>query len=368
MLRFLVVALVVCALSAEAQDGCTQSDCTTSSVRVLPGALPTCNYSRRGTIRQERDGGVYVCALSEDGGSAWGNINGSQYWYDGGSGAIAPRAARVLVPAGSAAAPSLALTNDTNTGLYSYGADQLGVAAGGVSALYFGAGYIVGNSANAALTINGSYSRLAWANSYVNVATNEVTLEPNTGYVTVRGPLRDTRTSRPVSLDDVDGFSSVGVAAASLPTCDSSHNGALQFDLTANKWRVCDAGGSSWHYLAQQWTFSGWLPVTTSTSLITVAQMVASVNGVVYSLHVKPPQGLTDRTGGDVVYTVYDSNSTTVLCTLTIACSAGSGSTTSCTGAVVAGNTLNLRVDHTGCTGGTQNGEANIVAGIRGGL
>jgi len=56
------------------------------------------------------------------------------------------------VPLGTAAAPGLALTGDTDTGLYSPGADQLGLAVGGVGALLVDATgrVIIGGSAVAA--------------------------------------------------------------------------------------------------------------------------------------------------------------------------------------------------------------------------
>lgn len=403
MLRLLMVAVAVCALSAEAQDGCTQSDCTTSSVRVLPGALPTCNYSRRGTIRQDRDGGLYACGLAADAGSEWNAVAGpnAELWQAGSSsGTITTKLKRqVLLPNdGGVGLPGVAFDGDENTGIAWISADKYSLVTGGTTRFTLDSTGLIGTVGvyatalgfNAATTTNfqliafneiGMYLSGSRAyrftasgiygaddSSTLTIGSSAITLSAGSGFIGLNGKLRNTTGSKPLTVEDVDGLASVGVAAASLPTCDATHNGAMQFDTTANKWRVCDSGGASWHYVAQQWTFSGWLPSLTTTTVVSFSETVAAVSGVVYSLHVKPPVGLTDRTGGNVVYTVYDVTSSTVLCSLTIACSAGSGSTTSCTGAVVAGNTLRLRADQSGCTGGTTNSEANVVAGVKGGL
>ena len=341
MLRLLMVFVVACALSAEAQDGCTQSDCTTASVRVLSGALPTCNYSRTGTIRQDRDGGVYVCVKSPDAGRAWYAVGAPDdtYWYDGGTGEISSVARATAVvgskyraTAGVAYGGGFCMVDGST-----YSAAMTATATGG-----FGVFTHSGQTCASAVSATPAYQIEMFGKSF-DVLGTDWFIQSNGGFKAQR-------------------------AAASFPTCNATYNGRWLFDTTANRWRSCDAGGSSWHYVAQQWTFSGWLPSLGSTTVVSIAETVAATNGVVYSIHVKPPVGLTDRTGGNVVYTVYDVTSSTVLCSLTIACAAGSGSTTSCTGAVVAGDVLRLRADQTGCTGGTVNTEANVVAGVKGGL
>jgi hypothetical protein len=56
--------------------------------------------------------------------------------------------AGVGLPDGTAPAPSLFFTSDTNTGLYKYGADQLGISTGGVARWYFsGPSLLVANEA-----------------------------------------------------------------------------------------------------------------------------------------------------------------------------------------------------------------------------
>ena len=68
------------------------------------------------------------------------------------------------VPLGTAAAPSFAFAGDSNTGIYSPGADQLAIATGGTVRLFvssaglvgIGTTSLIGNAANVYLTVNGS--------------------------------------------------------------------------------------------------------------------------------------------------------------------------------------------------------------------
>lgn len=70
---------------------------------------------------------------------------------------------KYIAPAGSAAAPSWTFSGDTNTGFYSAGADQIGVAANGSSVGSFTSAGFVGNvtgnvTGNASTVTNGVYT------------------------------------------------------------------------------------------------------------------------------------------------------------------------------------------------------------------
>lgn len=133
------------------------------------------------------------------------------------------KGARFLAGNGTAGAPSFSFISDTDTGIYRRGVNELGVAVGALPWGYFSVpGTLVGPSAASALEISASKARLTYSTTYFNadgtaasvvngsssvsVASTEITLEPSSGYVTVRGSLRDTRPSKAVTLEDADGL------------------------------------------------------------------------------------------------------------------------------------------------------------------
>jgi len=73
-------------------------------------------------------------------------------------------ASDISLAAGSAAAPSLFFTGDTNTGLYSPGADQIGIATGGTSRLVVDASGNVNIDSNT-LYVDAANNRVGIANS-----------------------------------------------------------------------------------------------------------------------------------------------------------------------------------------------------------
>jgi len=88
--------------------------------------------------------------------------------------------------AGSATVPSFTFTSDSNTGLYSVGADQIGVTTGGVRGFNFSAtpGYLEGTTSTPKLILDGiTGASLAYSVSSVAVASNVVIINAGTSGV-----------------------------------------------------------------------------------------------------------------------------------------------------------------------------------------
>ncbi len=87
--------------------------------------------------------------------------------------------------AGTAASPSYTFTTDTNTGLYSVDADQLGVSIAGVRSFNFSAtaGKLEGISGIPSLTLDDSAgAKLAYTGSSIRAATNTVLVSGSAGF------------------------------------------------------------------------------------------------------------------------------------------------------------------------------------------
>lgn len=76
-------------------------------------------------------------------------------------------------PAGTAAAPSYSFNGDTNSGFYSYGTDQVGVAVNGTSAGYFASTGWVGNVVG---NVNGNLTATSPTAATQSAGTNNTTV------------------------------------------------------------------------------------------------------------------------------------------------------------------------------------------------
>lgn len=168
----------------------------------------------------------------------------------------------------------------------------------------------------------------------------------------------------------VSGTSSAtaGFAAAqsfaAFPACAAGTNGRLLYDSTNGRWRTCDGAGT-WRVLAHEWTLSGYLEDGSPRASYTMVETKPAAPGVVTNLHAQLTNAGPTSASGNYIIKVRDETAGTDLCTLTKTCASGTGSTT-CSGAVVAGNRLTIVADSSACGAGTL-GSFNVVAHITGG-
>ena len=84
------------------------------------------------------------------------------------------------VPLGTAAAPSIAFTGDTNTGIYSPGADQVAIATGGTGRFFVDANGNVGvntTTPGAALDVIGNADTVVLSSNATNSTTKEAKIQ-----------------------------------------------------------------------------------------------------------------------------------------------------------------------------------------------
>lgn len=153
--------------------------------------------------------------LSHNGGSAVSDIESSAGAFRFLTGGVVAnsvvQAGKLALADGTAAAPNLYALADPDTGLYSVGANQLGVSTAGVRSLVFSAtpGYIEGAVAASRLKLDGTVGACLDYNSTASVcaATNLVTLA--------------TPVANLQSANSVLQFTGVPVLAATTPTISS---------------------------------------------------------------------------------------------------------------------------------------------------
>ena len=127
--------------------------------------------------------------------------NGPQFNYVSSTVPVPVSIVSALLPAGTAAAPSISFASDTNTGFYSYGADSIGVAMGGASYWIFHSnGRFYGSNGNGYLEGSGG----AW--TLAAEGTNKsVTLTPSGTAPVIIG------NATKVETDTLSGAGSVSV-------------------------------------------------------------------------------------------------------------------------------------------------------------
>jgi hypothetical protein len=156
---------------------------------------------------------------------------------------LAASAGTVSISAGAGGTGTTSAAGNGGTLSLTAGAGGTGNAAaagaGGAVTIQSGGGGTVGTSggASGAVTIDTGAATGALTNGSMTIgATNAeaITLGRTTKTVSLPGVLR-----------------SVGVATGSLPTCDSTSPGALEYDTTVARMAICDnfTGSYAWRYL-----------------------------------------------------------------------------------------------------------------------
>jgi hypothetical protein len=138
------------------------------------------------------------------------------------------------IPAGTAAAPSIAFEGDSNTGIYSPGADQIGIATGGTSRLVVDASGQM-RLAGAGITFNGDtaaanelddYEEGTWTPTATPSTSGTITLSSITASYTKIGNTVSMRLETTVSAVS----SPLGYIDISLPFTNSgSSSGSVFF-------------------------------------------------------------------------------------------------------------------------------------------
>jgi len=256
---------------------------------------------------------------------------------------------------GTAAAPAWSWWNDTNTGIYRIGADQIGVSTAGVRSFNFNAtaGTLEGTTSSADLVLNSiTGARLRYVLSSVTCDSNNCST---------------SNTSDAYAFRSLYGYQSgatgSGTAFASFPAAAAGNASRMIYDSTNACLRV--SNGTTWAVVNKEWSFSAYQPALAATALFTVHNTTTNGISAVTNLSVSATTFAT-VTGGNVAFSVYDSTAGSTLCTLTLSCIVGAG-TTSCTGAVPAAHVIMLRMDSSGCTGGGVAAAYNITAQFSGG-
>jgi hypothetical protein len=122
----------------------------------------------------------------------------------------------LLVPAGTAALPGLAVSGDANTGIYSLGADQLAISTGGAGCLFIDA------SGNVTFGVNGSTSI---------IAGQSITLARYSG-INLHSSWKTSNSSAGLALYQTIGPASGGDSVERLRATISSASGSYQKGLT----------------------------------------------------------------------------------------------------------------------------------------
>lgn len=256
----------------------------------------------------------------------------------------------VSTAAGTAAAPSLTFTGDTNTGLYSVGADQLGVSAAGVRSFNFTstAGKLEGDeSGTAALRLTtASGARLEYGSTLFRVGSGVIIAEP--GLQT--------------------GATGAGTAFASFPAAAAGNESRILYDTTNDVLRL--STGTTWAKVlttgAYSSTFSGHLPALAPTSNVVVSEYQPPGAMTVYQV---TGRVFVAGTGaGTFGVEVWNNATAASLCAVSgMACTSSAFSgfgMSGCTGAAGAGDYLVLRVDTSGCATAPV---VNVTAELSGG-
>jgi hypothetical protein len=178
-------------------------------------------------------------------------------------------ASDISLAAGSAAAPSLFFTGDTNTGLFSPGADTVALATAGSNRLHITSGGLVGigtssPSAKAEIVSSGSESTLILRNSSASLSTySELKFAPFTGTTAAAAAIRaeyyannasslDFRTTdinaEPVTRLFINAAGSVGIGTtspayaldvnSSVAQIGNSTDAFIQYKSSAGNWHV----------------------------------------------------------------------------------------------------------------------------------
>ena len=178
------------------------------------------------------NGGTGVSAAPSNGqilignGSAFVNATltaGTGISISNGPGSITINATdgNITLDDGTAAAPSLNFTSDTNTGLYRIGADNIGVAVGGVNVLDVAS---TGLTVSGAVTVSGTGTFSGSGGIVLNGATKVIYFgNPSADYLFFNGSDLITR----INAVDRLTIASTGTVSISSSTAGSSGAGAL---------------------------------------------------------------------------------------------------------------------------------------------
>lgn len=237
---------------------------------------------------------------------------------------------KVRTPDGTAALPMLAPSSDPNSGVYSCGADCLGVSTAGVASLVFRstAGYLSSPGLNSNIIATETLASIGNATNTFN-CTN-ANCSATTGIAT--------------------GATGTGTAFASFPACNAAAASRVLYDSTNAVLRVCNA--AAWVRMANHWTLAATWPAGTVKGTDLVLNESQPANAAI-STAIVATVLVAGVGAGTYTVQVFNVTTATSLCVTTAkTCSDAvqtQALTSGCTGVVNAGDKVRIRITDTGC-------------------
>lgn len=163
--------------------------------------------------------------------------------------------ATAVVGAGTAAAPSISPTGDSNTGIFFPAADQIAFAEGGVEAMRLDASGNIGIGTSSPvnrLQVNGSFGRNApvtKTTSFTLAATENWLICNGTGTITVTFPAAASWVGREVMIKTIAAQTVVSASSNVVPLAGGAAGTAI-LAAVAGRWATLVSDGTNWIVMA----------------------------------------------------------------------------------------------------------------------